>query len=207
LGDNWQEIRDKYVHTLGNLTLTAQNSKLSNKDFQSKQEIDLHTSKLKLSYKLADEAIWNNETILARSQKLASEAIQIWQYPQTEYTAEITEKEIYTLDEDLDFKGQKPKTLYFGDKTFEIKYWRDILKIVCDELYQYSPTEFNSIIQNSELTKYFATNETKENLRVLQAFGNNKFVDGDQSANSIISFTKKLCDILKFDASSIQIEV
>jgi hypothetical protein len=99
------------------------------------------------------------------------------------------------------------KNLYFKDKTFEIKYWRDILKIICQELYQYSPTEFNLIINNSELKKYFANNENKENLRDPQPFNNNKFVDGNQSANSIVSFTKKLCDLLGFDKGEIGVEV
>jgi uncharacterized protein with ParB-like and HNH nuclease domain len=206
LGLNWQEIRNKYVHTLGNLTLTAQNSKLSNKDFQSKQEIDFHTSKLKLSYKLGNQENWNEAAILERSKKLALEATQIWNYPQTNYQKIIEEQEIYSLDEEVDFSGKKPKTLYFGDKTFEVKSWRDVLKIICDELYQYSPTEFNLLIQNSELKKYFAIG-SGDNLKSPVAFNNNKFVDGNKSANSITNFTKKICEYLGFDIGEIRVEV
>ena len=206
LGLNWQEIRNKYVHTLGNLTLTAQNSKLSNKDFQSKQEIDFHTSKLKLSYKLGNQENWNEAAILERSKKLALEATQIWNYPQTNYQKIIEEQEIYSLDEEVDFSGKKPKTLYFGDKTFEVKSWRDVLKIICDELYQYSPTEFNLLIQNSELKKYFAIGSC-DNLKSPVAFNNNKFVDGNKSANSITNFTKKICEYLGFDSGEIRVEV
>jgi uncharacterized protein with ParB-like and HNH nuclease domain len=207
LGANWQEIRNKYVHTLGNLTLTAQNSKLSNKDFESKQAIDFHTSKLKLSYKLGETENWNEQTILQRSKELALEASQIWSYPQTNYQAKIEEKEIYSLDEEVDFTGTKPKFLYFKEKSFTVRYWRDILKIMCNELYAFSPTEFNLLIQNSELQKYFATNQNKENLRDPIAFNNNKYVDGNQSANSIISFSKKLCEYLGFDKSQVEVEL
>jgi uncharacterized protein with ParB-like and HNH nuclease domain len=205
LGSNWQEIRNKYIHTLGNLTLTAQNSKLSNKDFQSKQDIDFHTSKLKLSYKLSEKENWNEQTILERSKKLALEAAKIWTYPQTDYQKPIEEKETYSFDEETDFSGKKPKALYFAEKTFAIKYWRDILKIVCEELYKYSPTEFNLLIQNSELKKYFAVAENS-NLRSPVSFNNNKYVDGNQSANSIVSFVIKLCSLVNYDYSNLQIE-
>jgi uncharacterized protein with ParB-like and HNH nuclease domain len=206
LGSNWLEIRNKYVHTLGNLTLTAQNSKLSNKDFQSKQDIDFHTSKLKLSYKLSDQENWNEEAILERSKKLALEAVQIWEYPQTEYQRPVEQKEVYSFDEEADFSGKKPKSLYFKEKIFEIKYWRDILKFICDELYQYSPTEFNLLIQNSELKKYFSVDKG-DNLRSPVAFNNNKYVDGNQSANSIVALINRICEYLNFDASEISVEI
>ncbi|GAA7365863.1 hypothetical protein HpCK81_13520 [Helicobacter pylori] len=37
LGENFQEIHDKYLHTIGNLTLTGYNSEYSNKSFQEKK--------------------------------------------------------------------------------------------------------------------------------------------------------------------------
>lgn len=38
LGANWQDIHQKYLHTIGNLTLTAYNSNLSNKTFIEKRK-------------------------------------------------------------------------------------------------------------------------------------------------------------------------
>lgn len=38
LGDNFQEIQEKYLHTFANLTLTGFNSKLSNKPFGTKRD-------------------------------------------------------------------------------------------------------------------------------------------------------------------------
>ncbi|GAA9988631.1 hypothetical protein VN1001_10300 [Helicobacter pylori] len=37
LGENFQEIHDKYLHTIGNLTLTGYNPEYSNKSFQKKR--------------------------------------------------------------------------------------------------------------------------------------------------------------------------
>ncbi len=40
LGENFQEIHDKYLHTIGNLTLTGYNSEYSNKSFQEKRDME-----------------------------------------------------------------------------------------------------------------------------------------------------------------------
>ena len=38
LGDNFEEIQEKYLHTFANLTLTGINSELSNKPFAVKRD-------------------------------------------------------------------------------------------------------------------------------------------------------------------------
>ncbi len=40
LGENFQEIHDKYLHTIGNLTLTGYNPEYSNKSFQEKRDME-----------------------------------------------------------------------------------------------------------------------------------------------------------------------
>lgn len=40
LGEKWKEIRDKYLHTIGNLTLTGYNSELSFKPFKEKRDME-----------------------------------------------------------------------------------------------------------------------------------------------------------------------
>lgn len=74
LGENWQEVHTKYLHTLGNLSLTAKNSKLSNNSFENKQRIDFQTSKLRLNYKLGNQTEWNEKTILERAKNLIKDA-------------------------------------------------------------------------------------------------------------------------------------
>jgi uncharacterized protein with ParB-like and HNH nuclease domain len=205
LGHNWQDIRDKYVHTLGNLTLTAQNSKLSNKDFQSKQDIDFHTSKLKLSYKLGDQEIWNDQTILERSQKLANEAIQIWQYPVTKYQSSIEENEVYTLDEEVDFKYKKIKKIIIQDQELEVKNWWFAMENLCKYLYNQSPTEFKNIITNSEISRFFS--KSPELLNGPMDLFDGWYIDCGRNTNSNVRLMAKLCDLLGFDKTDIQVEI
>ncbi len=79
-GHDPQDVFDRLGHTLGNLTLTAWNSKLSNLLFERKQEI-LSTSELKLNEALANATHWGVREIEQRSSALADAANALWSAP------------------------------------------------------------------------------------------------------------------------------
>ena len=79
-GQNPQAAFERFGHTLGNLTLTAWNSQLSNKLFERKQEI-LQDSDLKLNELLTKSSKWGVEEIQDRAEVLAVAATSIWSAP------------------------------------------------------------------------------------------------------------------------------
>jgi alkylated DNA nucleotide flippase Atl1 len=79
-GHDPQEVFDRLGHTLGNLTLTAWNSRLSNLLFERKQEI-LSASELKLNEALASATQWDVREIEQRSSALADAANALWSAP------------------------------------------------------------------------------------------------------------------------------
>lgn len=83
LGAEWQNIQKKYLHTIGNLTLTAYNSEMSDKDFEDKLEMEggFKESALRLNSYVVKQTKWNEDTINERSDILAEKALQIWEYP------------------------------------------------------------------------------------------------------------------------------
>ncbi|UOR72969.1 DUF262 and DUF1524 domain-containing protein [Helicobacter pylori] len=92
LGENFQEIHNKYLHTIGNLTLTGYNSEYSNKSFQEKQGMEkgFKDSSLKLNQGLRDLESFGEEEIKKRANDLADLALKIWTYPNL--NAETLEK-------------------------------------------------------------------------------------------------------------------
>ncbi len=90
LGENFQEIHNKYLHTIGNLTLTGYNSEYSNKSFQEKQGMEkgFKNSPLRLNQGLKDS--FGEEEIKKRANDLADLALKIWTYPKLD--AETLEK-------------------------------------------------------------------------------------------------------------------
>ncbi len=208
LGNKFAEIHAKYLHTLGNLSLTAKNRSLSNKDFQTKQKIDFESSKLKLSCELKNIEEWNEEAIIKRASLLAEEAIKIWKYPESNFSKDIEEEKVYyDFHEETDFRGTKPKTLIVGETKYKIKTWRDVLRTICQILFNQSPTEFKFIMNSSELSRYFSEQKDDAKLRCPIEFSDSYFVESNQSSNSIISFCCKICQKLDFDTENISIEI
>ena len=85
LGENWQEVHEKYLHTIGNLTLTGYNPELSDHPFSEKKEHKpggFRDSRLRLNDSLLPVQKWNEDAILARAKKLAEKALKIWIYPE-----------------------------------------------------------------------------------------------------------------------------
>ncbi|GAA8324796.1 DUF262 and DUF1524 domain-containing protein [Helicobacter pylori] len=92
LGENFQAIHDKYLHTIGNLTLTGYNQKYSNNSFQEKRDMEkgFKDSPLRLNQGLRDLEPFGEEKIEKRANDLADLALKIWTYPKLD--AETLEK-------------------------------------------------------------------------------------------------------------------
>ena len=83
LGQEWKEIQEKYLHTLGNLTLTGYNSEYKDKFFIEKRDMQggFKDSRLRVNESLRDLETWNAETINNRAEQLAKQAITAWPAP------------------------------------------------------------------------------------------------------------------------------
>ncbi len=102
LGENFQAIHDKYLHTIGNLTLTGYNKEYSNKSFQEKRDMEkgFKDSPLRLNQSLKNLESFGEKEIEKRANDLADLALKIWTYPKLD--AETLEK----------YKPKKEKKVY-----------------------------------------------------------------------------------------------
>ena len=83
LGENWQEAQAKYLHTLGNLTLTGYNSEYSDHPFAKKRDMEggFKDSPLRLNKGLGQLETWDVREIQRRAARLAGDALKIWPRP------------------------------------------------------------------------------------------------------------------------------
>jgi len=93
LGPQAEEIHEKYVHTIGNLTLTGYNQTLRDHPFETKKKI-FAESKLQLNSYFVQCAVWTEAQICARSAVLTDEFIKVWPRPVTNKSATV-EPEAY----------------------------------------------------------------------------------------------------------------
>ena len=86
LGTEWQRIQQTYLHTIGNLTLTAYNSKYSDKPFTEKRDMDkgFKESPLKLNQGLGTLEQWDEDAIRHRANRLSTMALDVWVAPKIE---------------------------------------------------------------------------------------------------------------------------
>lgn len=83
LGENWVQVQEQYLHTLGNLTLTAYNSEYSDHSFTDKRDMEggFKESPLKLNEGIGSCDVWNEVAITDRANRLAIAAAGIWPAP------------------------------------------------------------------------------------------------------------------------------
>lgn len=126
LGENWREVQKNYLHTVGNLTLTAYNSEMSDRPFMEKMDMEggFKESALRLNSSIVKLTEWNEKKIKERALLLADKAKRIWIYP------DITEEQLapYQITE-------KPTERY-SLKTYDVNVFTKTLFDVLDRRIQ-----------------------------------------------------------------------
>ena len=80
LGEDWEAVKDRYLHTLGNLTLTGYNSELGDRPFAEKKEmLEEAGSHITVLYSdVKDKDVWNAGTIESRADRLSKLILQLF---------------------------------------------------------------------------------------------------------------------------------
>jgi uncharacterized protein with ParB-like and HNH nuclease domain len=155
LGSNYEIIQKKYLHTLGNITLTGYNSKLSNKSFIEKRDMEkgFKQSRLFLNKALHNLEYWNETEIINRANYLKDRALKIWTFPSSEYQSEEDNLKIFTLnDDDVSFAGEKILSYQFmKEKEVTINSWKDFYLKISFMLYELDPIKFKQIVNNNNM--------------------------------------------------------
>jgi predicted transport protein len=83
LGADWQRVQQQWLHTLGNLTLTAYNAEYSDRPFAEKRDMPggFKESPLRLNAGLGQLSVWNEAAIQARAGRLADLVLAVWSAP------------------------------------------------------------------------------------------------------------------------------
>ena len=83
LGEEWQRVQQTWLHTLGNLTLTAYNAEYSDRPFADKRDMvgGFKESPLRLNKGLGDTSKWDEAAIKERAARLATQAGEVWSSP------------------------------------------------------------------------------------------------------------------------------
>lgn len=109
LGDNFEEIQDKYLHTFANLTLTGINSELSNKPFEIKRDgkkignevyPGYKNSKYRLTRNVTLCDKWTESELQNRCNEIVATFLRLYPLPQTTFKPLPKPVDEVSLDEE-----------------------------------------------------------------------------------------------------------
>ncbi len=163
LGGNFQAIHDKYLHTIGNLTLTGYNQEYSNKSFQEKKDMEkgFKQSPLRLNQSLKDLKVFGEKEIEKRANDLADWALKIWTYPKLdpetleEYKPKKEKKEKKEKEE---YKLKKEKKVYDLSSYKFSSYSRELFDILREKIKAFDERITENFNQKYIAYKFFKIN-------------------------------------------------
>lgn len=175
LGTEWEETHDLFLHTIGNLTLTAYNTELSNDSFPIKKTT-FNDSHLELNKYFSEIPHWNRKEIELRAEKLANQAIILWTYFGQENTPPADLNEV---------KGTTPLSLSILGQHIPVDSWRDVMEQTLNTVADLEPEKFEVLAHN--FPRYLGKDKNK--FRAIRQLQNGYFIEVNLSAQSI----QKLC--------------
>jgi len=218
--DKYQEIYDKYVHTLGNLSITGYNSEYSNYPFDEKKKmfksyINKDKTKItRLNKELLDEEInfWREKEIIDRADRLSEIIIDKYPYPvDIDESLEFDKYYEFYID-DVDNDGDEyvdnPNYKLYGFSYDGIKYksnnFKNIFIDIIKLLYSFNPTildkfaEEKFIFENGTRIVFSKERENDWQTEV----NSNLYVVTNYSRHMILWWIRELFNKYQIDLSS-----
>ena len=203
IGDNYKEIHDKYVNTIGNLTLTGYNSELSNKSLEEKQSMYKDSKFLFLNKDILEKENWNENVIIERSRRLIKRLLEYYEYPKIVNSIN-DEIEEYSLDDSIDFSGMNIYAFEYKNNKYNVSKWSEFLIKTLNLIYEDDSVKFNQLIFRDEFFKNKISNEEFKKASKTEL---NFFVNTDNDTNTKIKLLISVLDKLNISTADITLYI
>lgn len=163
--DEYIFIRENYLNTISNLTLSGNNGKLGNKPFKDKRDLEgagYKDSRLWMNKYLSNLDRWNKTEIEKRFDLISERFLKIWHYPQIEIETNGDNGELNIFEAD-DPTHKKLDYAIFFDQKIEVTQVSKLYVEVFKSLFNLQPETFftTEIGERIGLTKYPEKNNTR----------------------------------------------
>lgn len=156
LGENYEEIYNKWVDKIANLTITAYNPEYGNRRFEFKKNICEHALKyspLRLNQWITNNTPndkWGEKELEERSEDLVARALEIWQRPKLQ-TVTLPEYEIISLDiENSQYlNGRSLRAFSYKNQQYDVNRWIDMYVTVLKILHEEHPAKLIELCQRT----------------------------------------------------------
>ena len=197
LGADYISVYEKYLHTLGNLTITGQNSVLGTKSFSEKKELIKKYSKANILNKdVLSAEKWNESSILSRAHNLSTKLLKLFPYEDKHRDISSQDSLPYHLEEKVDLKHRTPRAFLFQGEEKLVNTWKDFLnQLICllykeneDRIYDLAREDYKI----SGANKPYLTFNAKKLRDPVEIEDSGIFFEANHNANTTASFIRAL---------------
>ncbi len=154
LGPNWEDVRNKYLHTLGNLTLTAHNSEFGDRPFAEKQRLldEFKTKAVVLYEDVQGLTEWNEDTIKARAERLSEMIVNMYpvEKPATVISFSDPRYKEYSCDDPNAATYKTPNYFILDGERVKVSSFAELQRKLIDRLYERDKTVIEQMARNDE---------------------------------------------------------
>lgn len=209
LGENWQSVHEKYLHTLGNLTLTGYNSELGDKPFEKKKEkLEETITHIAVLYRdVKDKSEWNSVNMEKRAKRLAEIILKLFPIEQPKTKIEFTDPhyKLYTLANPDDATYKTVNYFEFLGERVNVSSFAEMVRSIAQILYDMDNSIIDDMAKKHEPLPEWTTpafSYEEDGVRNPFKLRNcNIYISTGYSASACIFFIRCLMKKYEFDIS------
>lgn len=182
--EEYNDLKNNYLHSIANLTLSGANNNLKNKCFLEKRdlpEFGYKESNLSLNKYLARLDKWDKKELENRFNWLGKKVIAIWSYPEIDLIREVEINEINIFEAD-EPKHKKLDYVIFRDQKIEMKEVSKLYAEIFTRLFNLEPELFFNTDLGEKITLRNKVNKTE--LRQPISINESYYIEGNLDSNS-----------------------
>jgi hypothetical protein len=174
-------IKEQYLNTISNLTLSGNNGKLGNKTFCEKRDMNIDNkeqgykySRLWLNRDLQNFEKWTLSEIEDRFEKIKNRFLEIWQFPKVDIPQDLNFNEINIFDAEDPTNKRLEYAIFFDEK----KEYNSITQLYSDVIktfYSLQPQSFYT----TDLAEKLALTDNPDKLRNPLAINNTYYIESN----------------------------
>lgn len=209
LGENWQSVHEKYLHTLGNLTLTGYNSELGDKPFEKKKEkLEETITHIAVLYSdVKDKSEWNSVNMEKRAKRLAEIILKLFPIEQPKTKIEFTDPhyKLYTLANPDDATYKTVNYFEFLGERVNVSSFAEMVRSIAQILHDMDNSIIDDMAKKHEPLPEWTTpafSYEEDGVRNPFKLRNcNIYISTGYSASACIFFIRGLMKKYEFDIS------
>lgn len=209
LGENWQSVHEKNLHTLGNLTLTGYNSELGDKPFEKKKEkLEETITHIAVLYSdVKDKSEWNSVNMEKRAKRLAEIILKLFPIEQPKTKIEFTDPhyKLYTLANPDDATYKTVNYFEFLGERVNVSSFAEMVRSIAQILYDMDNSIIDDMAKKHEPLPEWTTpafSYEEDGVRNPFKLRNcNIYISTGYSASACIFFIRGLMKKYEFDIS------